>query len=551
MRASWKPAQAPSRMPKWLPVRFHGVVKWGLKWAIVTVCLLLAVALFYFYLAMQYDLDDVAKMPERSMVYDRNGNEYTAVHGERRRLITRDELSDVMVHALYAREDAKFPHHYGIDIKGLARATLRNIKDRKFTQGASTLTMQLTRNTYELRAKSFHRKFLEMALTLRLEHRYTKDEILTHYLNRIYFGAGCHGVEEAAQTYFGRSAAELNTAESAMVVGIIRGPHVFSPFRNIERAKDQQDDVFSRMVAAGYLTDDEADAGRLQKVRLVPEGKRGGSMSYAKQSMRYQLDKILEDYNIRDGGLKIYSTLDASLQNKCEQELIKPITGLSNQEGIQLAVVKLDPRHGGILSICGGRDFEASSFNRAYRSKRDLGYTFEPFLHALALERRKVALAGSVIQTGRQLGVDETIRLSKRIGFSGPFAKTEDLYRGSLSATPMELAIAGLILKEKGKKYNPHLIDKVTDAEGKVLYQYNLKPSQALGEDATEDVLKEYRQLSSPEGYVTASSAARDGWGIRISSDAVTSIWLGCDKPKKLGSKDEVVKSLRKVLRNL
>ena len=182
----------------------------------------MAIAIFYFYLALKFDLSEVAKIPERSTVLDRHGETYGLIHGERRRVITRDELPDVMVQALRAREDLRFYDHSGVDIKGLARATLRNIKDWSFTQGASTLTMQLARNSYDdMSAKSLHRKFLEIALTLRIEGRYSKDEILANYLNRIYFGSGCHGVEEAAQTYFGRPVSELNTGESAMLIGII------------------------------------------------------------------------------------------------------------------------------------------------------------------------------------------------------------------------------------------------------------------------------------------------------------------------------------------
>ncbi|MDC0088263.1 penicillin-binding protein [Akkermansiaceae bacterium] len=548
---SWKPAEAPSIIPRWGPAWLRSFIKWIFKWSLIGSFILLVVALFYLYLAMKYDLDDVAQIPERSIVYDRTGQEFSALHGERRRLITREEIPDVMVKALYAREDARFPEHYGVDVKGLARATVRNIKDGEFTQGASTLTMQLTRNTYELRAKSLHRKFLEIALTLRLEDRYSKDEILTHYLNRIYFGSGCNGVEEAAQTYFGRPAAELNTAECAMLVGIIRGPHVFSPFRNLKRAEDQQDDVFSRMVADQYLTKEELAEANQQHVRLVAKENRNKTNSYAKQSIRRQLDIILADHNIRDGGLKIYSTIDIAAQSQCERALEKRIIGIDNQEEVQAATVKLDASTGGVLAICGGRDIKVSSFNRVYRGKRDLGYAFEPFLHALALERRKVAIKGSSIQTGRQLGVDETIRLCKRIGFSGPFAETEDLYRGALAVTPMELAVAAVILKEGGKKYEPHFIEKITDLNGKVLYEHRASPSKALSSDSTEDTLSNYEILSSSSGLVTATSAARDGWGIRISGNTVTTLWLGFDKPKRLGDQGKVIQATSSILRHL
>ena len=551
---SWKPAQAPSRIPKWVPVKLRGCFKVLLMLPLLAMLVLLSVGLYYHYLSIQYDLDDVTKIPERSIVYDRSGKEYTAVHGERRRLISREEIPDTLVHALYAREDANFPRHHGVDVRGLARATLRNIKDGKFTQGASTLTMQLTRNTYELRAKSLHRKFLEIALTLRLERRYSKDEILTHYLNRIYFGAGCHGVEQAAQTYFGRPAAELNTAECAMIVGIIRGPHVFSPFRNLERAQDQQDDVYARMVAAGSLTEVSVEEARLQPLRLVPKEDRGSSVSYAHMSIRYQLYNILADHNIRDGGLKIYTTIDSVAQSRCEELLRESITPIEDgadaesENEVQAAVVSISPQTGAVLAICGGRDVGESTFNRVYRSKRDLGNAFRPFLHALALERNKVAIVDSSVQTGRQLGVDETMRLCRRIGFSGPFAKTEDLYRGSLAVSPMELAMAGAILKDGGKKHEPYFIEKITDLHGRTLYEHRINPSPSLSPHAGEDALGKYKEISSEYGYISSTSAARDGWGVRILNDSVTVVWLGYDKPKKMGEREDVIESIRRLM---
>ena len=206
-------------MPAWL----HTPVRWTLWISLLCLIIVAGIAFSYFCMAMRFDLDEVARLPASNRVLDRNGKEIAASTGESRRLITRADLPDFLVKSLQAREDARFFEHSGVDVRGLIRATFRNVKDWDFTQGASTLSMQLARNTYDIRAKSLHRKFLEIALTLRIESRYTKDEILTGYLNRIYFGSGCHGIEEASRTYFGRSVRDLNEGECAMIVGIIRG----------------------------------------------------------------------------------------------------------------------------------------------------------------------------------------------------------------------------------------------------------------------------------------------------------------------------------------
>lgn len=519
------------------------------KWGLVASVILLAVVMFYFYLAQQFNLGDIARMPERSLILDRHGETYGSVHGERRRMISRDEIPEVMVEALLAREDLRFYDHSGVDVKGLARATLRNIKDRSFTQGASTLTMQLARNSYDMRAKSLHRKFLEIALTLRIENRYKKDEILTHYLNRIYFGSGCHGVEEAAQTYFGRSVSSLNTGECALLVGIIRGPHLFSPFRNIEGAKVQRDEVLARMVTCGFLTESEKEQAMADPIRLKPKKERHRNSSYARESIRIKLQAILDQNDIRSGGLKIYTTLDSKMQKKSEQLMKAPLKEIKDNAALQAAVVMIDPKTGGILALCGGRDYQKSPFNRAYLAKRDLGPAFTPFLEASALERSKVVIPGNPVQTGKQLGIEETIRLSKRLGFSGPYRKTEDLYRGAIAASPVEVAEAASILVNQGAKIETHLITKITDEKGQVVYELIPPVSQAISKVAAEDVVKSMKSNSGK--LITCTGSRRDGWAMSLQAEAVTVIWLGFDDPQKIAPSSTIKSSLRNILKQL
>ena len=548
---SWKPATEPSRFPEWVPGRLRGPLRWFLKWGLVALVLLVAISLFYFYLSWQYDIKAVAKMPERSVILDRKGAEFGTIHGDRRRMIERSEIPDVMVEALYAREDARFLQHHGVDTKGLVRATLRNIKDMGFTQGASTLTMQLTRNSYDLRAKSIHRKLLEIAVTLRIERTYTKDEILTHYLNRIYFGAGCHGVEEAAQTYFGRPTKELNIGECAMLVGIIRGPHLYSPFRNMKGALVQRDEVLARMVESDFLSAGQMPAARSAPIRLVPEKERHKRSSYAKESIRKQLDIILDKHDIRDGGLRIYSTLDSSMQKKMEQTMVSKILPIeqNGESDLQAAALRIDPRSGGILAICGGRDYSVSPYNRGYLVRRDLGPMFTPFLQAIALERAKVVIPASAVQTGRQLGIEETTRLSKRLGFSGPFAKTEDLYRGIIASSPMELACAASTLVAKGEQYEAHLISKITDTSGEVLYKKLPSVSQVLSKDAAGDALA---ILAAKGGVIATPTGSRhDAWAVCFKKDQVSVLWFGYDKAKTIADRSSITEALSRTIKSL
>ncbi|MBT8044469.1 MAG: penicillin-binding protein [Verrucomicrobiae bacterium] len=552
---SWKPAKEPSRVdrwtPDWVPDWLRALIKWSIRWGLVAFTMLLAVCLFYYYLSWKYDMNDVAKMPEQSVILDRHGGEFSTVHGEKRRLIARDEIPEVMVQALLAREDARFYSHHGVDAKGLVRATLRNIKDMSFTQGASTLSMQLTRNSYDLRAKSLHRKMLEIAVTLRIENRYSKDEILTHYLNRIYFGAGCHGVEEAAQTYFGHSTRELNMGECAMLVGIIRGPHLFSPFRNFEGALAQRDEVLERMMQCHYITEEQLEIAKKNPIRLVAEKDRHTGSSYVRESIRKQLNLILDQQDIRHGGLRIHTTVDAVMQQRMDKALAAPISPLEQgkRSGLQAAALSIDPQSGGILALSGGRDFSESAYNRVNRVRRDLGRMFAPFLDAMALERAKVVIPGQAVQTGRQLGVEETIRLGKRFGFSGPFAKTDDLYRGIVASSPMQLGCAASTLMAKGVQSEPHLIRVITDAEGNVLYEAMIKVNQVISEDAAMGTLE--LMGDKKEAYIAPTVSRHDAWALLMQKEAVTVLWLGYDQPKAIADHQKVSQALSNTLRKL
>ena len=356
-----------------------------------------------------------------------------------RKLVKRADIPDFLVKSLRAREDARFFEHSGVDVRGLTRATVRNLKDRDFTQGASTLSMQLARNTFKMKQKSMHRKLLEIALTLRVEARYTKDEILTHYLNRIYFGAGADGIEQAAHTYFGKTTRDLSDGECAMIVGIIRGPHIFSPFRNLDAAIDQRDQTLNRMIAMGFIDKARRDAIAAEPVKLVDEEQRETQTSYALQAVRRELDRILEDDDIQLGGLQVHTTLDAAWQNRLEIELTHAVEDLEREKTwthpteanhvagtepayVQYAAVTTETKTGAMLALIGGRNYSHSRFDRT-RSSRDLGSAFEPFVAAAAAERGKLVLPGKPVQTGRQIGPAEVERIAKRCGIAGPFLR--------------------------------------------------------------------------------------------------------------------------------
>lgn len=551
--STWRPITKPPLWKRWLPGWLHAPVVLLFQISVACAVIVLGICFFYFIASSKYDLDEVVQLPDATLFYDRNGLALEGIGGAGRKLAKREDLPGFLVEALMAREDANFSEHSGVDFRGLVRATVRNVKDRDFTQGASTLTMQLARNTYDMRAKSLHRKAVEIALTLRIEGRYSKDEILTSYLNRIYFGSGAYGVEQAAQTYFGKSVSQLHPGECAMVAGIIRGPHIFSPLRNFEAAMNQRDQTLARMVDAGFITEQRADAVKDLEIRLVEDTSKGAvQSSYAMRHVEAELERIMEKEDIVSGGLRVITTLDASWQKRLESELRRALSDMeaeggwkhptlsehvpgSKAEYLQCAAVTTQTRTGAVLALLGGRDFSHSAYDRT-RSKRDLGSAFEPFVAAAAAERRKLVFPGKPIQTGRQIGTGEVIRLAKRCGISGPFLETEDLFRGAVAATPMEMSVGLATLGNKGQKPKPYFIVSIKGSNGKILYKAEPRKQAALSAEAAAEAVGVLRDSRGTRCFTGATGSERDAWTMRLGPSGSTAIWIGFDVPKKIAS---------------
>lgn len=564
----WRPI---SKTPLWkrcLPAWLHAPVVLFFQLSLVLLVLMLGVLFFYYLKASKFDLDEVSQLPRENEYFDRTGRELESNETGGRKMVKRADIPDALIEALIAREDARFFEHGGVDFRGLARATVRNIKDRDFTQGASTLTMQLARNTFDMRAKSLHRKAVEIALTLRIEGRFSKDEILTNYLNRIYFGSGAYGLEQAAKTYFGKEASELHPGECAMMAGIIRGPHIFSPLRNFEAAIEQRNQTLERMVDASLISRERAEEIRQLPIILNErEQQNEVQRSYALRAVKRELEEVMEKENILLNGLKIHTTLDIGWQARLEEELNTAVLALEKEKGwkhpihaghesgteadyVQYAAVTTETKTGEILAWIGGRDFSHSRYDRTH-SKRDLGSAFEPFVAAAAAERGKLVLPGKPIQTGRQIGAHEVQRLARRCGLSGPFLETEDLFRGAVAATPMEMSVGLATLGNQGKKPRAYLIKKITDSEGKTLYLSQIRAQSALSKAAADEAVGVMKNISGTRSFTGATGSERDAWVLRLGPSGSTAIWIGFDTPKKIAPERRLDALLSEFVRRL
>src|SRR5881396_291041 len=297
--------------------------RWG--WKISLLALVgggaLGVLIFYSAWAQTFDLKKVGEMPERNTVFDVDGKVYSRLAGANRLIVTLDEVAPAFIDALLVREDTRFFQHNGIDFYGVGRALMRDLLSHSAREGASSITQQLARNSLPLGGRSINRKLLEAMVALRIEHEFTKQQILELYINRIYFGAGCYGVETASQAYFGKSASKLNLPEAALLAGLIRSPNRFSPLKNPEGAAMERNAVLDRMVALKKLSSADAEAAKRAKITPHPRRMPFVQENYAMDAVQRHLNLILTQDQIDNGGLSIYTTLDPSVQNAAQDAL--------------------------------------------------------------------------------------------------------------------------------------------------------------------------------------------------------------------------------------
>ncbi len=567
---SWRPQEPPARWLSKIPSRYHTFVRYLVRVGLVGLAAFACFCLYYVGLASSYDIAQVGKLPQRNIVYDRNNNEIDAIVGSNIDLIRFEDLPPFMVKALQAREDAEFFTHSGIHVRGLIRATVRNIKDRKFTQGASTLSMQLARNTYEIRAKSLHRKFLEIALTLRVENHYDKKQIMAGYLNRIYFGVGAGhlGIQDASKNYFAKHVRDLNEGECAMLIGIIRGPHIFSPWRDLDAAKSQRNQVLDRMIAMKFIDDAEKQRIIALPVKITKPEDVATEKSYAIQAIVREVNKLVPEEELQHGGLKIYTTLDMPWQRRLEGELQKALlslekergysaptiaqhTGAENPNYLQMTAVTLETKTGAILAQIGGREYDHSRFDRSNSARRDLGTAFEIFVAAAAAERGRPIYPGSPVATGRPIGPQGVERIARRCGLTGPFLQTEDLYRGAVSATPMEMAIGLSTLANQGSRPFPFLIREIRNSENEIIASKGPLYFPALSPQAARKSLSVLKETKGADVFTGATGSEREAWTLRLGPKGSTAIWVGFDKPQIITQETRLKKLLSEIATRL
>ncbi len=375
--------------------------------------ILSGVAIIYFF----SPLPDVKALQEfkpysSTKVFDRNGNLIGEFALERRDTIPPSEIPEKIKQAFVAAEDSRFYEHRGIDIPGIMRALITDIKKMRFSQGGSTITQQLVKLLFLTPEKSIKRKVIEMLLALKVERYLTKDQILGLYLNQIYLGNGVYGIVQAARSYFGKDVRDLTLGEIALLASLPKSPGFYDPRRHLERALIRRKYVLTRMMEDGYITKQEAAAAASEPVVLAEKGRE----KIGKYFLEYVRTYILKKYGydaLYKGGLLVYTTLDPELQKTAEESLrarlakleesireekLKEIEQEESPEGdifadttvleepLEGAVLSIDLKTGEVLAMVGGRDFSRSKFNRALMARRQPGSAFKPIIYAAAID---------------------------------------------------------------------------------------------------------------------------------------------------------------------
>jgi penicillin-binding protein 1A len=485
------------------------------------------------------------------------------------------ELPPYLPKAFVAIEDRRFYSHWGVDPQGVARALVRNVAGRGGMQGGSTLTQQLAKNLFLTQERTISRKIQEAILAVWLEHKYTKDQILELYLNRVYFGSGAYGVEAACQRYFGHGAKTATLSEAAVLAGLMKAPSKLAPDRNPEGATERAAQVVTAMAQEGFINDSAAKAA-LANPAQVQKAIGAGSINYAAD---YVMDMLDDTVGAIDQDIVVTTTIDPRLQTVAEgalkEELDKKGAKFNVSQG---AVVSLDPT-GAIRALVGGRDYSESQFNRAVSARRQPGSAFKPFVYLAGLEHGLTpdtvredaplnikgwtpenysheyfgpvtltkALALSLntvaVRVGMEVGPKTVVKTARRLGVQSELQTNASLALGTSEVTPLELVAAYAPFANGGFGVQPYIIARVKTAAGKTLYQRKTPaPSRVVDADdvAMMNVMMQETLLTGTArkaelpgwqaaGKTGTSQDFRDAWFIGYTSRLVTGVWLGND----------------------
>lgn len=532
--------------------------------------------------------------------YDKYGNDLFQER-EKNDYVELNNISDYVKNSIVSIEDKNFYNHKGFDYLRIAKAMLVNLKSKKLKEGASTISQQYIKNLYLTFDKTWERKIQEALLTLELETHYSKNEILEGYLNTIDFGAGNYGIKEASKYYFNKEPKDLSLAEASIIVGIPKNPSYYNPVTNYENAKERQKNVLISMVKNKYISKDEMNEAINEPLNFYAKNDKVelSSIYYYRDAVLKELSNIKEiPSSLLDmEGLKIYTNLDKDVQKNLENNIDKEMKNSS----LQVASVVVTPSNGKIVALIGGKEYSKSQYNRAYSSKRQVGSTIKPFLYYSALENgftpsstflserttfnlgdtmyspknagniyanKNISMLTAIaysdniyaMKTHLFLGTDSLSKITKRVGIKTEVKENASSALGTTEINMIDYSNGFIALANEGKHETPHLIEKITDNNGKILYEYkysndyvlNKKYVYILNNLLTSTYNYSLINYTSPtlvsisnelKGKYAAKSGSTktDYWTVGYNKDYLMLVWAGNDDNSEVKSKDSKI----------
>ncbi len=528
--------------------------------------------------------------PDQStQIFDMDNNLVANIYADEDRiLVPLSGISPDLQRAVIAVEDIRFYQHSGIDLIGTVRAAYSNSLNKDSIQVGSTITQQLVKNIFLTPKRSLKRKFVEALLAVKVENKYSKDKILEKYLNQIYFGNRAYGIEKAAKRYFAKTALELNLAEASLLAGLIKAPELYSPYNNYKEAKQRQKIVLTKMYQDGIITLKQSKNAFKEPLSLASQEFSYSKYPYFVDYVSYLLRQKYGDNVVRRAGLKVYTTLDPTVQKIAEDTIIKGVKSVAYSGVKQGALVSINVKNGYIQAIVGGVDYAKSQFNRAILSKRATGSGFKPIVYltgfrlglitpdmiirdapiayktkwnvwrphnwdgrymgpmtitkALTLSRNT-----PTVRIALKSGIDAVIETARLLGIKSPIDRGYSIVLGSSGISPLEIATLYSTLARDGVYLEPTAIRYIEDRNGNLLEETNNTPVRVISS-------KFIRQLNSilinvvvngtgrsaklkdrtVAGKTGTTDDIRDVWFSGFTPDTATTIWMGNDENTSL-----------------
>lgn len=529
---------------------------------------------------------------ESSKVYSSDGQVIAEFYVERRTFIPHYEIPPHVKKAIIAIEDVRFYSHPGVDLIGITRALIHDIRVGGMKQGGSTITQQLAKMLFLKPEKSIKRKIREAALSIQIEKRYTKDEILGLYLNQAYFGTRSYGIEAASQTYFGKTVQDLTVAEAALLASLPKAPSQYSPFRNPDKAIERRAVVLQQMLQHKFISREHYDAALKEPIPTSPHYRKYEA-PYFVELLRQQLEQKYGS-ELYTAGYKIHATIDLKMQQAAEKALTNGVKSIEKRRkpGIQASLIAIDLRTGHIKAMVGGFDFWKNQFNRATQALRQPGSAFKPFVYVTAIRNGmtsedtiqdapisykggrpgqlwspknydgkyhgvvtlKTALARSLntatVRLASKVGLDNIIQTARDLGIRSDLQPYMPLALGASDVTLLEITRAYAAFAY-GKKIELIPYERIENRDKIVIDEILPKQTDILDEDVVKElrimlgaVVKEGTATRAKElkrqlyGKTGTTNDNTDAWFIGFDDNLVVGVWVGRDNHTPIGNKE-------------